>query len=328
MDEQPAPQQQQVTPQAGAVSAPAATSNPAPNQAVAGNSSSFQEDTPEQKRSFRVLAIIFFYLPLTFTAFITLFFAPWLTVILILIMGYTTYVFKKKTSLNKKEDSIYVSVAKKHNLSAVTTGGPDTSHGCAFRLNGNKQYNALSTGLYDGARMQLFTAHIAVDDNNVLTRDNAVRPDIGNVSEYFFTVLSFKLAAGLASYCMINRYPGISMIEDIKAYLVHKNYGYITLEGDFDKYFELLAPMNTQIEVLSIFTPDVMSIIESMTHHITIEVDQDYLLLYSDKIVTEENNLEQFIKLGQLLATKYQLLAQRELTINGPVQDKHETAGV
>lgn len=58
----------------------------------------------------------------------------------------------------------------------------------------------------------------------------------------------------------------------------------LTLEGDFNKYFDVYAPQNYHQDALYVLTPDVMNTLVTNSPNLDIELVDDYLYIYSQPI--------------------------------------------
>lgn len=66
----------------------------------------------------------------------------------------------------------------------------------------------------------------------------------------------------------------------------------LKLEGDFYKYFRLYAPEDYGIEVLQLFTPDVMADLIDKCKDYNLEFCKNKIYIYSDKIIYKQKNLQ------------------------------------
>jgi hypothetical protein len=55
----------------------------------------------------------------------------------------------------------------------------------------------------------------------------------------------------------------------------------LSLEGDFDKYFTLFAPVEYKRDALYVFTPDLMALLIDEASHLDVEIADDWLHVYS-----------------------------------------------
>jgi hypothetical protein len=64
-----------------------------------------------------------------------------------------------------------------------------------------------------------------------------------------------------------------------------------SLEGDFNKYFKLYAPKDLEIEVLEIFTPDVMAELIDKFHGMNIEIFENKMYIYVGGVVSTKREI-------------------------------------
>jgi len=78
----------------------------------------------------------------------------------------------------------------------------------------------------------------------------------------------------------------------------------LKLEGDFNKYFTLSVPDGYEIEVLEIFSPDVMADLIDKAKNFSLEIVNGYLFIYDSKIVGAKEELYALYKLAQYFVEK------------------------
>ena len=82
-----------------------------------------------------------------------------------------------------------------------------------------------------------------------------------------------------------------------------KNEKQISLEGDFDKYFTLLAPQGFQLEALQIFTPDFMLKMRDQWKGYNLEFVGNRIYIYRDCRIDRKKELHNMYDLVQHLIT-------------------------
>jgi hypothetical protein len=75
----------------------------------------------------------------------------------------------------------------------------------------------------------------------------------------------------------------------------------LSLEGDFDKFFDLWTKHDYQIEALQFMTPDVMTKIQDRWQKFSIEFVDDQIYIYSSHMITKDEELENMYQLVQYL---------------------------
>ncbi len=69
---------------------------------------------------------------------------------------------------------------------------------------------------------------------------------------------------------------------------------HIKLEGDFDKEFNLTIKKGYEIEALEIFTPDVMAELMDRCRKFSLEIVNNHLFVYDNKVVENKADLDAF----------------------------------
>jgi hypothetical protein len=97
-----------------------------------------------------------------------------------------------------------------------------------------------------------------------------------------YQVLSIQLPGPLPAFFLDSKADGR---QEERNGIVRNQFEKLQLEGDFDHYFDLWQQPGTQIDVLSIFTPEFMQLLIQRGAHLNIESDGHYLhfiSLYGD----------------------------------------------
>ncbi len=121
--------------------------------------------------------------------------------------------------------------------------------------------------------------------------------------EYKSSLRSFLLLSRKMRYSSGNLYDGFQNAFGRK----------IKLEGDFNKYFNLYVPEDYEIEVLQIFTPEIMAKFIDLAPDLTFEFTQNKLFICTNKIISKKTDLERLHELAQMLI---QDLASRLVSIS------------
>jgi hypothetical protein len=99
-----------------------------------------------------------------------------------------------------------------------------------------------------------------------------------NSRTYYFTLFYILLEKTFPSLLLDSK-------KSLAAKRVLKEYGHISLEGDFDTHFNLYAPEANRIDVLSVITPDIMKVLieNNNTQDIEILGNQLWFIVTGDK---------------------------------------------
>jgi hypothetical protein len=79
---------------------------------------------------------------------------------------------------------------------------------------------------------------------------------------------------------------------------------FISLEGDFNKYFSLSVPKGYETEALEVFTPDVMQVLIEKCKNLSLEIVGTNLFIYSPGYVGTESTLLNFYSIAQYFANQ------------------------
>lgn len=78
----------------------------------------------------------------------------------------------------------------------------------------------------------------------------------------------------------------------------------LRLEGSFNRYFRVFMRPNTELEVLSLLTPDIMELLLQLRQYEIELSDDSTLYVYSDDYLTKQEGLESMFRFVGMLASK------------------------
>jgi len=104
------------------------------------------------------------------------------------------------------------------------------------------------------------------------------RSPIAPLPERSWGFLAIRAQRDLPSLLLVSqtREPG-----DLELPIVPRTHRTISLEGDFDRYFRLYCPVDSQVEALSLIAPDLMALLIDKATPFDVEVDDHWVLFYS-----------------------------------------------
>jgi len=85
----------------------------------------------------------------------------------------------------------------------------------------------------------------------------------------------------------------------------------VTLEGDFDKYFDLWTEKGFELEALQVFTPDFMEQMQTNWKTFSLEFKNNQIYIYAHHMITKDDELENMYKLAKYLVSKITPLAKK-----------------
>ncbi len=86
--------------------------------------------------------------------------------------------------------------------------------------------------------------------------------------------------------------------------LIFVNEKKMKLEGDFDKYFDIYAPDEFEIEVLQIFTPEIMQIFINKTKDFNMEIYKNKVYIYHNSRINNEDGIVSMYDLAKDIIQK------------------------
>jgi hypothetical protein len=122
-----------------------------------------------------------------------------------------------------------------------------------------------------------------------------------NKTTYRFNIAEIVFKYHLPLIVLTEKTGFFNMTPDID---VEKNPVKLQLEGDFNKFFNLETEKEFEIEVLQIFTPDLMNDLCDKWKHLSLETTDDRLYIYENKMVDNTDELETFVKLAKRLISQ------------------------
>lgn len=126
-------------------------------------------------------------------------------------------------------------------------------------------------------------------------------PNPNKERDISFTVCSIRCKTNLPRIFLDSR--AHSLLEN-NFFKKSKTERFISLEGDFDKYFTLYIPKGYEIEALTIFAPNVMAILIDKSKLFNLELMGDHINIYSFKRIETNEELNSLLNLAKILVVK------------------------
>lgn len=207
--------------------------------------------------------------------------------------------------------NLFKDFAKANNYTYVAQGFVENQSGVIFSIGFGPAYDDIVYGLYKDWPFFLFLYSYSMGYEE-------------NSRRYARTVLSIDFVTELPAF-VLRKHKLLQVFEEEGESL--KEHGYIeklALEGDFDTYFQVFIRPDTQVEVLTILTPDVMELVMKLDKY-EIEVTADgKIYVYFHSAVRHQQELENTYAIIGTLVPKIQayLNKQQELTGNNQAYDR------
>jgi hypothetical protein len=194
------------------------------------------------------------------------------------------------------------SFAQANNYGFLSYGFLPDQSGLIFDIGYGPEFSDIVYGLYRNWPFYLFVYSYSIDDQESSKR-------------YARTVLSIDCMAPLPSF-VLRKYRLLQIFEEEGESL--RAHGYtqkIELEGDFDKYFQVFIKPDTQVEVLTILTPDFMELIMKLDQY-EIEVTEDgKLYVYYHSTIKRKQDLTDTYAIIETLVPKIEAYVSRQQEI-------------
>ena len=166
--------------------------------------------------------------------------------------------------------------------------------GTMFKLGHSKEVEDVVSGIYETYPVRLFTYHYTVGSGrSSRTYDRMV----------FETTLPTKL------HRILLRSRNQKLSSGAFSGFDHPNE--IKLGAPFDTAFELGADQDYEIEALEVVTPTFMEYLLALPLRFSIELVEDKLYIYSDKVITKSYELRYFFDIAREVTTHLAPIATR-----------------
>jgi len=118
-----------------------------------------------------------------------------------------------------------------------------------------------------------------------------------------FTILHFKLSKPLP-HLVLDSHKNDGIISSIPRFFNDSQR--IELEGDFNRYFDLFAPKDYQIEALDILSPDFMDMLTNFHVDFDIEINKHDVYIISRGINYDQQSMQELFKAAEVLISKFE----------------------
>lgn len=159
-------------------------------------------------------------------------------------------------------------------FSYAAKGSLDGLAGTLFQIGHSKSVTDVVRGQYHGCPLTLFTYTYVTGSGRSSQTHN-------------FTVFQFKLNANMPDILVENKnhFFRESLFDQLPGKVS------LSLEGDFNKFFQVSVPEGSEIEALEVLAPDIMAELEDKCKSLSLEIIGDYLFIYKDTVVNSKKDL-------------------------------------
>jgi hypothetical protein len=199
---------------------------------------------------------------------------------------------------------LFENFAKSNNYSFMPQGFVVNQTGLIFTIGYGPEFSDIVYGTYKDWPFGLFVYSYSIGDQEDGRR-------------YARTVLEIDFTTALPAF-VLRKHKLLQILEEEGESL--QSHGYtekVELEGDFDSYFQVFIRPDSQIEVLTILTPDVMELVMKLDRY-EIELTEDgKLYVYFHSVAKRKEELENTYKIVGTLVPKIQAYIDRQASIEG-----------
>lgn len=200
------------------------------------------------------------------------------------------------------ENNLFKAFAVSNHFSYSKSGAPEYRDGLVFSLGHSQHFSDIVSGTYQQwpFSLCLFTYTIGY----------------GKGSQTFNrAVMALNFQTQLPAF-VLKRHSLLASLNDEGESMRMAGYAEkLDLEGDFDKYFRVYLVPNTQVEVLSILTPDVMQLLLGLDKY-EIELTRNgTFYVYSHTYINKKQNLVEIYTILQSITAKIGAYAAREASL-------------
>lgn len=158
--------------------------------------------------------------------------------------------------------------------------------GFLFNIGHSKKIANVVSGIYQNFPLKIFNYRYTVGHGK-------------SAQTFYFTVCEIRYPMELPHIFLQDR----DHLFGKSLRLSFKNEQQISLEGDFDKYFALLAPQGWQVEALQIFAPDFMLKMRDNWDKFSLEFIGSQIYIYHKWHIKKKKTLQDLYELTQHLIT-------------------------
>jgi hypothetical protein len=207
-----------------------------------------------------------------------------LSILPIVLFGAAYGIIRKKA-----EDAFFQQFASTNGFAFQKMGLPDNLYGSLFFVGRNQTGYDLVSGTFQKTPFVLFNYQYIIGEGKS-----------SHVCVY--TIFRLDFLSSLPPIFLKPKYCefGGFVFGDISKDAREK----LELEGDFDKYFDLWTKQGFEVEALQVFTPDFMQKIEDNWKQFSLEFVNSQIYIYSDHMITRDDELENMYQLIQYLIPK------------------------
>lgn len=226
--------------------------------------------------------------PDTFTVYRGVYFAIGVMLLPILLYGFLLRFLEKRV-----QKTFMGQFAKRHGYQFTPAGELDDSKNLLLNVGKNQQMSNVVSGSTEGRPFRLYNFRLSTESFGSFTSSGKDWHD--------FTVFEVETKDSFPHIFL----DADNIFDGKESLLQFKKKNFVSLEGDFSKYFKLYAPKQYETETLQIFTPDVMKWLIEKAQVFNLEFNGNRLYIYVYGVVEKKNVLNEMVELSRLLLKKF-----------------------
>lgn len=166
-------------------------------------------------------------------------------------------------------------VADKLEYSYFPYGSLEDVQGGLFQIGHSQRIEDVVSGKYQDMPIKIFNYYFTIGHGK-------------NQRNYQYTVFEIEFNAVLPDMVLL-RNSFFSFLNNIDIGPLTRGKEYLSLEGDFDKYFHLYVPQDFEIEALQIFTPDIMVDFIDKFQSLNLEICGNKMYIFYERIIEKKD---------------------------------------
>lgn len=191
----------------------------------------------------------------------------------------------------KYENSLFSAFASSNHFSFTKNGGMDQQNGLIFNIGYSKRFKDCVIGTYKQWPMALFVYIYTVGAGK-------------STHTFRRAVMSVNFGTPAPAF-ILRHHSVIQMLENDGESL--KSHGYtqeVNLEGNFSQHFKVFIQPNTQDDVLSILTPDVMELVLGLQKYEIELTSNGVFYIYCHGLISKKQSLIDMYRIIESVAPK------------------------
>lgn len=222
------------------------------------------------------------------------------------IFGIAPFIIYLGILQSKYENSLFKAFALMNGYQYKDAGGVDNPNGILFNTGHDHHYSDVVSGPYKIWHFLLFICSYTTGYGK-------------NSRDYHRGVMCVDFGIALPSF-LLRRHKLLGMLDNEGESLSQNGYTQkLSLEGDFDKHFQVHIKSDNEINVLSLLTPDVMQSLLPLDDYELEMADNGIFYIYTKSYINKKMELIEIYKILDSIAFQIGQYAERQKKLNASV---------